>query len=283
VPAGRSARVPPGNAVHHRSTCSTSSSGSGGGLQRDPHAVAHHAQLHWPVKSNRRRTARVVVSSSSGDRSRAAAVGSSSPHLLSGGLYVLGSYNCFGEGWASGRDDRPGTMAVRGARGHRGIVTSFQRVLVGLQRNPTGLAALRRAAETATQHAARLYVVDARRTRLPGYTGGRPPLVAPAAGPDGGQQRALDAFAAAMGAPPDGVEVHVATVTGALGPQLVELADREDDLLVVAGSSPGRPFERVAGSSLVRCCTRRARCPVLVVPPHELARDIGTGRWRGVS
>jgi nucleotide-binding universal stress UspA family protein len=84
------------------------------------------------------------------------------------------------------------------------------------------------------------------------------------------------AFEQAMGGIPRDVRVRLAAVPGHLAPTLVSMANRDEDLIVVPMVQRGRlHWTRAA---LPRYCTARARCAVLVVPPHELAREFG-GSW----
>lgn len=89
------------------------------------------------------------------------------------------------------------------------------------------------------------------------------------------------AFQQAMAEVPDTFGVRCLVVAGSPGPVLVESAHKEDDLLVV-GASASRPWRRLFRRSVSRYCAAHATCPVLLVPPHELARQV-TGRhhhWR---
>jgi nucleotide-binding universal stress UspA family protein len=84
------------------------------------------------------------------------------------------------------------------------------------------------------------------------------------------------AFNSAMVEPPLEFEVKIVTVAGTPGPELVRLADRDDDLLVV-GSGQRTLLGRVLRGSTATYCVAHADCPVLVVPRHALAKA-GTGR-----
>ncbi len=86
------------------------------------------------------------------------------------------------------------------------------------------------------------------------------------------------AFNDAMGGLPRDVRVRLTALpgrSGHAGRALLSMAYRDDDLLVVAADRRRRIFRR----STRRYCAARASCPVLQVPPNELARDLG-GRWR---
>ena len=61
---------------------------------------------------------------------------------------------------------------------------------------------------------------------------------------------------------------------GPAGWVLVSVADHPGDVLVI-GAGHGGPVRRVARGRVVRYCVARARCPVVLVPPPELATEIG--------
>ena len=86
-----------------------------------------------------------------------------------------------------------------------------------------------------------------------------------------------EAFVEAMGAVPSDVTVRPVAYSGTPGQALVGLAHHENDLLVVGADRP-RWYRLPTDSVGYYCCTR-ARCPVLVVQPHEWARDIARRRW----
>jgi nucleotide-binding universal stress UspA family protein len=75
---------------------------------------------------------------------------------------------------------------------------------------------------------------------------------------------------------PRDVDIRIATVRGLPGPELVRLADRDDDLLVV-GSRQRTLLGRMLRGSTARYCAGHAHCPVLVVPRPPLAKA-GTTR-----
>lgn len=72
-------------------------------------------------------------------------------------------------------------------------------------------------------------------------------------------------------------------VRGAPGAALVQVADREDDLLVVGAGRRG-PLRRALCRSTSRYCLAHATCPVLAVPPSPLQRDLAAvhrrNTWR---
>ncbi len=85
-------------------------------------------------------------------------------------------------------------------------------------------------------------------------------------------QRLRDALIAAWGNVPrePAVEPHVER--GPAGWVLVSIACRPDDLLVIGAGRRG-PLARIARSPVSRYCVARARCPVLAIPPPDLARE----------
>ncbi|MEY9913670.1 nucleotide-binding universal stress UspA family protein [Catenulispora sp. MAP12-49] len=89
------------------------------------------------------------------------------------------------------------------------------------------------------------------------------------------EQRLTDAFDAALGGIPTGLPVETRVVCGPPGPVLVSLAARPDDLLVVGSGRTG-VLRRAFGLQppVVRHFSMRAACPVLVVPPSAMVRDL---------
>ncbi len=77
-----------------------------------------------------------------------------------------------------------------------------------------------------------------------------------------------DTFDTALGGVPEDIELTITVSTGRADVVLKDLAVDDSDLLVV-----GAPVSRWT-SRTVRGCTRGARCPVIVVPPPELARAL---------
>jgi len=78
----------------------------------------------------------------------------------------------------------------------------------------------------------------------------------------------------ALGGPPRELALRQTVVGGeAPGPILVGLVRAEGDLLVLGRSRRRRGFR--VGGQVGRYCAQRAACPVLVVPPPELARALG--------
>jgi nucleotide-binding universal stress UspA family protein len=131
------------------------------------------------------------------------------------------------------------------------------RVIVGVDRSPSGLQALRRGLAEAYARQSELHAVRV-------WTTGR----------ELGEEAARTVDAAltdSVGRVPPEVTLRQVARAGAPGPTLVGYANRDDDLLVLGGGS-GPGWRRPLGSRLVRYCVRRASCPLLVVPPPPLTR-----------
>ena len=90
----------------------------------------------------------------------------------------------------------------------------------------------------------------------------------------------------ALGGPPADLPLRTTVIEEmAPGPALVGQVGGQDELLVIGASSSRRVGVRWA-FGVGDYCTRHARCPVLVVPPPQLARDLGgrSGlRWRQIE
>ena len=86
-------------------------------------------------------------------------------------------------------------------------------------------------------------------------------------------RRLWDAFDAALGGLPPDLHVEAAAVRGDPGRVLVATAGQQDDLLVVGAGRRGVPW-RLLRSRVSRYCLTHATCPVLVVPPSELAQEM---------
>lgn len=149
------------------------------------------------------------------------------------------------------------------------MAESTGRVVVGVEDSLAGLQALRYAVAEARRRHARLVAV--RGWQVPAsWTGGHAAWW--------GHELAGDArlaihaaFHAALGGLPADVPVQLCIVRGAPGPTLVGCADRPTDLLVIGGSTRSRGWGP-ARASVAWYCARHGRCPVVVVPPPDLAR-----------
>jgi nucleotide-binding universal stress UspA family protein len=143
------------------------------------------------------------------------------------------------------------------------------RVVVGVHDCLAGLQALRCAVAEARRREVPLCAVRAWTIPYAGQGAGlrtwRQELV------DDAALTTYGAFATALGGLPTDVEVRVLAPEGVPARALVELADRDDDLLVV-GDCQRRGLRRLRSRSVARYCVVHALCPVLVVPPPALAR-----------
>jgi nucleotide-binding universal stress UspA family protein len=143
------------------------------------------------------------------------------------------------------------------------------RVIVGVHDCLAGLQALRCAVAEARRRATPLCAVRAWTFPYAGQAVGlrawRQELVDEAA------MIVYGAFTTALGGLPEDLDLRVVAPEGGPARALVELADRDDDLLVV-GHCQRRGLRRVRSHSVARYCAGHAVCPVLVVPPPALAR-----------
>lgn len=88
---------------------------------------------------------------------------------------------------------------------------------------------------------------------------------------DRGRELIGRVFAAALGGVPPALTVEQVTVFGRTGPGLTGYAYKDEDLLIV-GADRGGLLRRLLHHRVARYCASHAACPVLVVPPPELAR-----------
>jgi len=142
------------------------------------------------------------------------------------------------------------------------------RIVVGIDDSLAGLRALRQAVTMAGRLGASLHAVRVL------------PLPPAARGPmqptwqelrDCGHEFTDRVFATALGGVPPALTVEQVTVFGRTGHGLTGYAHRDEDLLVV-GADRGGLLRRLLHPRVARYCASHATCPVLVVPPQELAR-----------
>jgi len=153
-------------------------------------------------------------------------------------------------------------------------VAGVRRVIVGASAAPGSIPALRYAENLARREGALLVTMHAwappggelaDRRQPSGYLRR---VWAQAAG-----RRLADAIDAAWGGIPDGVDFHALVVRGEPGPALVDVAGPQDLLVVGAGRRGW--LARIGHGKVSRYCLARAQCPVLAVPPPDLARAAG--------
>ena len=147
------------------------------------------------------------------------------------------------------------------------------RVIVGVHGSPGSLEALRFAVETARRFDTVLYPViawqapggDSAHRRYPEYLVDEWELAA--------ERRLVTAFDEGLGGVPMDLRIHPFIVRGRVGPKLVEVADRDDDLLVV-GRSHRAWWHRAWYGSPTGHALARARCTVICVPPSRLVAEL---------
>jgi nucleotide-binding universal stress UspA family protein len=150
------------------------------------------------------------------------------------------------------------------------------RVIVGVDDSLAGLRALREAAGLARRFGTQLVALRACRPSAPGAALSCWPAAGPEAVPvDLCEQLARcyvdHAFREAMGTIPRDVPVEILVDYHPARQALTAAARDDADLLVIGESRrhPWWPLHRSVG----RYCAAHARCPVLIVPPHQAARE----------
>jgi nucleotide-binding universal stress UspA family protein len=157
-------------------------------------------------------------------------------------------------------------------------VPGIGRLIVGTSGSPGSLQALRYGERLARTHDAVLMPVIA--WQPPG--GDRADRIQPS-----GElrrewhklacRRLRDALIAVWGEVPEDPLVQPHVERGPAGWVLVNLACRPGDVLVVGAGRRGA-LARMALSRVSRYCLAHAQCPVLAIPPPELARELRHGR-----
>jgi nucleotide-binding universal stress UspA family protein len=148
-------------------------------------------------------------------------------------------------------------------------------IIVGVSQSVPGLQALRFAVDEARRRGMPLHAVRAWPSPATTRAGSTVLWRDKSAGY--ARRYVSDAFDAALGGFPGDVEITVAAPSGRADVALKEAAASDADLLVV-----GAPANRWRHSWVVRGCTRDASCPVIVVPPPELARALRHESIRGL-
>ena len=157
-------------------------------------------------------------------------------------------------------------------------MSGVDRLIVGTSGSPGSLVALRYGEVLARAHDAVLIPVLA--WELPG--GEHAVRVQPSGElrqewRDLACRQLRDALIAAWGDIPHDPLVQPHLERGPAGWVLVNLARRPGDVLVVGAGRRGA-VARMAFSRVSRYCLAHAQCPVLAIPPPELARELAHGR-----
>ncbi|MGW6906075.1 universal stress protein [Streptomyces sp. NPDC054940] len=159
------------------------------------------------------------------------------------------------------------------------------RVVVGVSGSLGSLSALARAADEARRRGAELWPVLA--WQPPGGE------LASRRGPGASllvdewqemaRERLVTVLQDVFGASGPGVWMHALVAHGTPGLALVEIANRENDILVV-GAGRRSPWHRACHRSVTRYCLAHAGCPVLAVPPSPLESELASvhrrNTWR---
>ncbi|MEV6947846.1 universal stress protein [Streptomyces sp. NPDC051172] len=158
---------------------------------------------------------------------------------------------------------------------------SAARVLVGVSGSPGSLTALCRAAGEARSRGAELWPVlaweppggelAARRSPAASYLVPAWERLA--------RERLVAALRDVFGSNVTGLLGQALIARGTPGRALVEIADHEDDLLVVGAGRRG-PLRRALRPSVSRYCLAHAACPVLAVPPSPLEAALAAAHRR---
>jgi nucleotide-binding universal stress UspA family protein len=154
-----------------------------------------------------------------------------------------------------------------------GGVPHIGRVVVGVHGSPTSLQALRFAVGHARAFSAALVPVIA--WEPPGGDSAyhRFPSILSDEWAKSAEERLIRAFDEGLGGPPADVVLLPLAVRGPAGRVLVEVADRENDLLVLGKDQHGLPHRLLHGSTTGHCLAH-ARCAVIVVQPSRLEAEL---------
>ncbi|WP_260470396.1 universal stress protein [Streptomyces sp. RP5T] len=149
------------------------------------------------------------------------------------------------------------------------------RVVVGVSGSLGSLTALARAAEEARHRGAELWPVLAWEPPGGELAVGRSPATALMVGQweQLARETLLTALGEVFGGDGPGLPMRAVIARATPGRALVQMADREDDLLMVGAGRRGR-LRRALRPSVSRYCLAHAACPVLAVPPSPLQSDL---------
>lgn len=158
---------------------------------------------------------------------------------------------------------------------------SAARVVVGVSGSVSSLTALCRAADEARHRGAELWPVLAWEPPGGDLAARRSPAVSLLVEEWKrlARERLVTALVDVFGSTGTGLAAKVLVVRGSPGRALVEIADREDDLLVVGAGPRGR-LHRALWPSVSRYCLAHSTCPVLAVPPSPLEAELAAAHRR---
>ncbi|GAA3889802.1 universal stress protein [Streptomyces sp. NPDC004279] len=161
--------------------------------------------------------------------------------------------------------------------------TTPARVVVGVSGSLGSLTALRRAADEARRREAELWPVLA--WEPPGgdlvSRHGPGTNVMVETWQNLAREKMLTALADVFGKAGPGVAMRALVARGTPGPALVEIADRDSDVLVV-GAGRRSLWHRACSRSVSRYCLTHATCPVFAVPPSPLEAELAAAHRRNV-
>jgi nucleotide-binding universal stress UspA family protein len=151
-------------------------------------------------------------------------------------------------------------------------VSAVRRIVVGVSGSPGSLQALRHAADLARAHDASLVPILAW-TPPGGDVADRshPSLYLRQIWTDAARQRLWEAIDLALGGIPAGLCLQSDVVRGDPGDVLVGAACHSGDVLVIGAGRRGA-LARALCCRVSRYCLAHARCPVIAVPPADLAQ-----------
>jgi nucleotide-binding universal stress UspA family protein len=155
-------------------------------------------------------------------------------------------------------------------------VTGVRRVIAGVSGSPGSLQAVRYAAGLARDHDATLIPILA--WMPPGgefADRSHPSLYLREIWRDAAWHRLWHALELSLGSIPDDVRFAARVLRGDAGAILVDMASCDGDVLVVGAGRRGA-VGRLLNCRVSRYCLAHARCPVVAVPPSDLAR-LGRG------
>ncbi|MCD7438935.1 universal stress protein [Streptomyces lincolnensis] len=162
-------------------------------------------------------------------------------------------------------------------------LSSTARLVVGVSGSPGSLTALVRAADEARSRGAELWPVLAWEPPGGDLAARRSPASAVLV-PEWermARETLLTALRDVFGATGSGLPGHALVARGAPGRALVQIADRERDVIVVGTGRQSR-LRRAFWPSVSRYCLAHAACPVLAVPPSPLQAALEAAHRRNM-